>query len=288
MIAVPALLRACFVAPIALRKFALAAALTGLAPLAHAAPSSININYQNADWAIGSAYTEARARSDWKELKYWDPNATLTIKQWDAANNYRGLRVKLARDQVLDNSGMIYVTNLANGTDYTYEYRVYFEPGFEFNRGNGSTNYGGGKLPGLAGGSQPSGGQPNSDGFSARLMFRRDTTRSQPYIELYQYWRGQKGTYADQVFLQTVTTGTWYKIKQRIRLGTQTSPGRIQIWVNDVPRCDKYYQYLSAGKTWRINGVMQHVFMGGDKPEWAPTKDTYLILDNQRVDTVAF
>jgi hypothetical protein len=110
-------MRACAGTSIATRLFKFTAALIGAATIAQAAPSSLNINYQN--WTNGAVYTQSMATTDWKELKYWDSNATLSIKQYDAANGYRGLRVKLAKDKVEANSGMIYVTKLADGTDYT-------------------------------------------------------------------------------------------------------------------------------------------------------------------------
>jgi hypothetical protein len=133
-----------------------ACAALALVSTAWAQPSSVNVYYQN--WSIGSAYSQSMASTDWKSLNYWDTNIQASIKQYDSANDYRALRVKMPANQFNGNSGMTWASNLANGTDYTFEYKVFFESGFEFSRGNSGSVYGGGKLPGLAGGNKPSGG----------------------------------------------------------------------------------------------------------------------------------
>jgi hypothetical protein len=270
--------------------FAAFTALSSSSLILAADPTDVSVYFQN--WAIGSSYDQSKATTDWKSLKYWDSTTLATIKQYDSVNNYRALRVKLPKDAYGGNSGMIWQSDLADGTDYTFEYKVYFEPGFEFNRGNSSTAYGGGKLPGLTGGNNPSGGGDSSGGMSSRIMFRRDpkhnTGSTGGYIELYQYWQGQASTYGDSVFLQNVNAGSWYIIKQRVQLGTSTSDGRIRVWVNGTKKIDKNYRYLKSGQTWKINGIMQHVFCGGNTSAWGPVSDRYLMLDNMKVSKTVF
>ena len=52
----------------------------------------------------------------------------------------------------------------------------------------------GGKLPGMVGGSHPTGGHPADDGFSARLMWRRDGAAVQ-----YVYYPGQTSTFGEDI-----------------------------------------------------------------------------------------
>jgi hypothetical protein len=245
-----------------------------------------NVNYQN--YSDGATYTQANATTDMKELKFWDSNPTLSIKTWDATNQYKALRTKFTANQYGGGSGVTAETNLADKNEYTMEFKVYFEPGFEFSRGNDGTKYGGGKLPGLCGGSRPSGCNKKTDGMSARIMFRRDPTQTGPYIELYHYWRNQPSSCGESYYLQGVTTGVWYTVKLRVNLGTASSDGYTKVWVNGVEKKNIAKRYLASGQSWKLNGTMFHMFMGGNDSSWAPTADRYLMLDNYKVDDNAF
>jgi hypothetical protein len=266
------------------------AAAFALVSVAYAQPSSREVYYQN--WSAGAGYTQSMATTDWSQLHYWDSDINASIKTYDSTNGYKGLRVKMPANTVSSNNGILFDSKLANGSDYTLEYKVLFESGFEFSRGNSGSVYGGGKLPGLGGGNRPGGGAGaagSQDGMSARFMFRRDPTQSSPYLELYLYWRGQSGTYGDSIVLQTgITTNTWYTLKQRVRLGTTSSDGNVTVWINGAQKLNRNFRFLASGKTWKLNGIMHHAFMGGGDSSWAPTADRYLILDNFKVNSTAF
>jgi hypothetical protein len=266
-------------------------------------PTELNVNYQN--YIVGSGnyydYTQADGTADLKSLKYWSPtaNSNLSVRSYNLPIYAKALRVKMpANAGGVGSSGMVVDTYLADKNEYTMEYRVFFEDGFEFNKGNrdvnsdGSTNYGGGKLPGLTGGTRPSGCAKSKDGMSARIMFRREKSiRSTPdggYLELYQYWQNQASSCGDRIPLQNVVDNTWYKIKMKVNLGTSSSDGFIQIWINDVQKLNKTYRYLNTGSNWKLNGVMFHSFMGGNSSFWAPTQDRYLMIDDVKVDDNAF
>jgi hypothetical protein len=237
----------------------------------------------------GAAYTQANATSDLKDLKFWDSNAQLSIKQYDNTNGYKALRVKMPANQYGGNTGVTAETYLADKNEYTLEYKVLFEPGFQFNQGNVSNKYGGGKLPGICGGSRPGGCTKKTDGMSARIMFRRDPTQTTPYLELYHYWRNQTTSCGESYVLQTgITTNTWYTIKVRVNLGTTTSDGYVKCWVNGVEKTSRSFRYLGSGQSWKLNGLMFHSFMGGNDSSWAPTADTYLMIDNFKVDDNQF
>jgi hypothetical protein len=259
---------------------------TNLLEKATAYASELGVYYQN--YSDGQNYSQSNATADLKDLKFWDSNATLSVKQYDATNGYKGLRVKFTKDKFNGESGVTAETYLTDKNEYTLEYRVYFEPGFEFNRGNVSNVYGGGKLPGITGGTRPGGCTKKTDGMSARIMFRRDPTRTNPYIELYQYWRNQPGTCGEQTYLQDVVAGRWYTIKIRVNLGSATSDGNVKVWVDGTQKLSKNYRYLASGQSWKLNGLMFHSFMGGNAASWAPTADRYLIIDNFKVDDNQF
>ena len=255
-------------------------------------PSALNIYYQN--WYGGDVYDQYRATSDLKYLTYWDDNATTSIKIYDTPNFYKALRVKFPANKYGGQSGIIIESELANANEYTLEYKVYFEPGFQFNRGNTTISKydGGGKLPGLCGGSRPSGGLGKTDGMSARIMWRKDgRNASDPnggYLELYQYWRAQTEQYGDRFYLQKVQTGRWYFVKMRVNLGTSTTPGKLKVWVDGISKIDQSFQYLEQKANWQLNGTMFHAFYGGNTSDWAPSNDSYLMIDNFRVNSTAF
>ncbi len=277
-----------------------------------ASPTELNINYQN--YIVGNyyQYTSANATSDFQSVKGFGGTAStnLTVKIWDLPNYYKALRVKMPKDGGgVYESGMVIDSYLADKNEYTMEYKVFFEDGFEFNKGNTDIkyvegkqveNYGGGKLPGLTGGSNPSGCSYKSDGMSARIMFRREKSRrSTPnggYLELYQYWQGQadKGGCGDRFILQDVIDNTWYTIKMTVNLGTinangTTNNGFVKVWVNGgEPKLNKSFKYRQDQAKWNLNGTMFHSFMGGSDDTWAPTADRYLMIDNVKVDDNAF
>jgi hypothetical protein len=258
---------------------------TEKARVAATPPSGLQVYFQN--WTPGAAYTQAMSVSDFITPEFWDPNSTASIKQYDNANQYKGLRVKFNKDKIGGESGIILETDVAEKPEYTIEYKVFFEPGFQFNRGNSelTSNYGGGKLPGIWGGSRPGGGTVKDDGMAARIMFRKEESKynSDPdggYLEFYHYWRNQSSQYGERIPLQKVAVGQWYTIKMRISVGTSTSDGRARVWINNVLRYDQNFRYVKPNDSWKLNGIMFHLFYGGNTPEWAPNADTYLILDN--------
>jgi hypothetical protein len=74
----------------------------------------------------------------------------------------------------------------------------------------------------------------------------------------------------------------------RVNLGTSTSDGRLKVWVDGVQKIDRGFRYLASGANWKLNGMLFHTFYGGNEASWAPTANTYLMLDNDRVNSVAF
>ena len=111
---------------------------------------------------------------------------------------------------------------LKPGKEYIFEYKLRFDPGFDFSRG--------GKIPGLAGASAPT-GCVNTDGsgFSARNMWRQNGA----FIG-YVYDNNQSsacGTGLSTGF--NFAVGRWYDMKQRVKLNTgRNSNGILELWVD--------------------------------------------------------
>lgn len=164
---------------------------------------------------------------------------------------------------------------------YQLEYRLRFGADFDWVKG--------GKLPGLAGGTTPSGGFFNPDGFSSRYMWR-----SEGRLVLYFYWAGQesagKGTgvqYGQDVDLGvTMERNRDYVLRQRVTMNTPGKPdGSIRIWVDGrlvLERTDLVFR-VDATKTWQIDRFFFSTFHGGNDPTWAPSRDVDVFFDDFRI-----
>ena len=257
--------------------------------VASAAPSAWTVDY--AHWADGQAYGKAEARRDWPALAWFDQPGDGHIREFPARSGRHWLEVGFPAGTFGGGRpGMKFAAELAPRDTYTLEYELHFPPDWEFSRDN-SPPHGGGKLPGLSGGSHPSGGHPRPDGMSARPMWRRDPRFSpepQDYLELYLYWRNQSGKYGDRFFAQAVEAGRTYRLKLRVDLGSPDADGAVRVWIDGVLRVDRAFRFLGPGQAWKLTHYMHEVFYGGNDPTWAPVRDQHLRLGPVRVDTRPF
>jgi len=146
-----------------------------------------------------------------------------------------------------------------------FSYRVRFKAGFDFVKG--------GKLPGLVGGSSPTGCSPKKDGFSARNMWRTGGALVQ-----YVYWPNQPETcgddlkYMDGATQKFFPTGQWVTVEHRVKMNTAgTSNGVFQAWVNGVLYFeDNARLWRDTGATYGIDTLYFSSFFGGGDPSWAP------------------
>jgi hypothetical protein len=153
---------------------------------------------------------------------------------------------------------------LAPGRDYLLEYRLRFDTGYDFSRG--------GKIPGLAGGTAPTGCvQTDGSGFSARMMWRQNGKLIGYIYDLDQRVPCGEGIDTPVNF----NPGQWYSIKERVRINTaRNHDGLLQIWVDDKLVIDqKNRAYMIEGPNRLINQVLFHSFFGGSTQDWAPSRN---------------
>ena len=271
-----------------LRLFTITFVVLGASLICAAAPSAWSVDYSR--WADGQAYDKAEGKTDWPTLAWFDPGDA-HIREFPAGSGRHWLELGFPAGTFGGgHHGLKFAANLAPRESYTLEYEVYFPPGFEFSQGN-TRPYGGGKLPGLSGGSHPSGGHGKPDGMSARPMWRRDTRFSrapQDYLELYLYWRNQSDKYGDRFFAQTVEAGHAYRVKLRVDLGTPDTDGAVRIWIDGILRVERSFRFLGPGQDWKLTQYMHDVFYGGSDATWAPEHDQTLLLGPVRVDARPF
>jgi hypothetical protein len=158
-------------------------------------------------------------------------------------------------------------------------YRVYFEPGWEWVLG--------GKLPGLGGGTRPTGGGggDGDDGFSARLMWRRDGR-----LVVYAYHPDRPGRFGEDFPLDgRAPVGRWFTVTQRLRMnsGPERYDGLVEVWIDGERRLSR------TGLRWRVDGdfgidqLAYSSFYGGSDPSWAPSTTTYARFAEFRVHSGA-
>src|SRR5690606_9365761 len=105
-------------------------------------------------------------------------------------------------------------TNTAGGNEVWLSFRLLFENGWQFVLG--------GKLPGLAGGTMPTGGDFDDNGFSARFMWRENGT-----VAVYAYHHDRPGVWGEDFYLTNADgsrwrapIGQWITLRQRIKMNT--------------------------------------------------------------------
>lgn len=232
------------------------------------------------DDAIGS-YADLQ---DWNEPA-WDNgvgDGRVEIVVGADAYSGRSLRVHYPQGGVgPSDGGAQWQTDLDGSYDELWlSYRVRFGPGFDFVLG--------GKLPGLVGGSSPTGCVADDTGFSARGMWRRDGNAVQ-----YMYFPDKESSCGDDYPYETGSgpvrfePGTWHTVVHHLRINTPGQPdGVLQAWVDGQRVLDEQdFSYRRGDGTYAIDGLYFSTFFGGSGAEWAPTRDEFVDYDDFLVCT---
>lgn len=145
-------------------------------------------------------------------------------------------------------------------------YYVRFGEQFDFVKG--------GKLPGLFGGTQASGGKKpdGTNGLSTRYMWRR-----QGDGELYAYLFGHDDPYGVSIGRGKwrFQPGKWHCLEQRVQLNTPgKADGAITIWFDGAKVLDEAKVQFRTVATLKIEGILFSTFFGGSDPSWAAPADS--------------
>jgi hypothetical protein len=164
------------------------------------------------------------------------------------------------------------------GREYIFEYRIRFDGNFPFSRG--------GKIPGLGGGTAPTGCVTTTGaGFSARMMWREGGA-----LIGYVYDNDQSTECGN-----ALPTGfrfqpnQWHAIKERIRLNTgRNRDGIMQVSVDGRMVLDSSNRaFMNESPTGRVDVVLFHSFFGGSSADWAPSRDCTISFADLYVTLVA-
>lgn len=185
-----------------------------------------------------------------------------------------------------------------------FEYKVYFPVGFDFVMG--------GKLPGFAGGTAPTGGAEcdGTEGFSARLMWRRNSSGADSehgYISNYVYFMDKISEYGDNFWWGTppddgvgsfenwtkddkvwFTPGKWHSVKNLVVINTPgVADGKIHAWLDGVKVLENNSLRFRAEQvnSFKVDQFYFSTFFGGSDPIWAPASTEYVFFDEFTVST---
>lgn len=203
-------------------------------------------------------------------------------------NDYGGnkvLQIRYRPGAYSSGSGVLASLKLPPRDEYYLSYRFKFQNSsgqpFDWKKG--------GKLPGLAGGTAPTGGNYSPDGFSSRYMWKTGGG-----LMVYFYWLNQTSRtnspgsqYGQGITLTNFTaqSETQFVIRQRVKLNSPgNADGVLQVWVNDYLYVNwTNLTYRESGDTWQIDRFLLHSFYGGGDASHAPDTNNYAIIDDVKI-----
>jgi hypothetical protein len=159
-------------------------------------------------------------------------------------------------------------------------YRVRFSMNFQFVKG--------GKLPGLVGGTAPTGCVTDNGGFSGRGMWRT-MGRAVQYV----YYAEKESACGDDFDYEldgspfSFERGTWHTIEHHLVMNTPgEADGVLEAWVDGEPvlAVDDIV-YRSASASFKIDTLYFSTFFGGSDITYAPLMSQTLDYDDFIVST---
>eukprot|EP01097_Dermamoeba_algensis_P008651 TRINITY_DN5850_c0_g1_i2.p1 TRINITY_DN5850_c0_g1~~TRINITY_DN5850_c0_g1_i2.p1 ORF type:complete len:237 (-),score=63.08 TRINITY_DN5850_c0_g1_i2:39-749(-) len=156
---------------------------------------------------------------------------------------------------------------------HTVSYQVYFEKGYDFNKG--------GKLPGLIGGKGTTGCRPAvADGWSARFMWVREGK-----MILYLYSQNRENRCGNGVQTGvTFETNKWYNITETVTVNSPgASNGAITVQVNGrtvLNDRDLKLRGNVGSNVALVDRLYFSTFYGGGSSDWSPRSDSTVCYSN--------
>jgi len=228
------------------------------------------------------AYTQAMVDADFSGIPSWNNGLDAGRASIVDEAGEKFLRVTYVGGAFgpTDNGVQFMVPLSAAFEELYLSYRVRFASGFEFVKG--------GKLPGLVGGTHPTGCVSDTGGFSARMMWRTSGAAVQ-----YMYFPekvnscGDDFAYAANGTSLVCAPGQWHRVIHRIRMNQAGShDGILQAWLDDQLALDNQsFVYRIVGATFGIDALYFSTFFGGSASTWAPSTAQVADFDDFIVST---
>lgn len=221
---------------------------------------------------------------EWTGLK-WAQGLTegrVDIVEGAEAHSGKSLRILYPKGGVgPGEGGAQWLVNLPKSFDELYvSYWVKFGTGFDFVKG--------GKIPGLGGGANNTGGSKpdGTDGWSGRMMWRTGGDAVQ-----YLYHPDQPTIYGEDLGYdiggqRSFVPGEWVQVEHHFVMNTPGQhDGIVEAWWNGqkaMERTDIRYRDVD---TFAIDVFYFSTFFGGSGADWAATKDEYTYFDDFVIST---
>jgi len=167
-------------------------------------------------------------------------------------------------------------------TTYELKQSIFIEKGFDWGGEIESGKFG----FGLGGGSAPSGGKTDKDGFTVRLAWVGDsdgTVTANFYT--YSVDRTQNLPYGDLHTIPnfTVPVGEWFDVAMRVTVNSEVdvADGSLSVIIDGEPMFErKNIHWQSEGEKPTIDRVIYSTFHGGNTSEWTPDETVFAQFSN--------
>ncbi len=168
-------------------------------------------------------------------------------------------------------------------TTYELKQSIFFEEGFDWGGEVQSGKFG----FGFGGGSAPTGGTTDEDGFTARLAWRgrEDNTTADATLYLYSADRTMNLPYGDEIKIPNfvIPIGEWFDVKLRLTVNSEheLADGVITVHLNDELLLEREnIQWQTAGDKPVIDRLIFSSFHGGNSTAWSPSEVVYAQFAN--------
>ncbi|MGM0462800.1 MAG: polysaccharide lyase [Fibrobacterota bacterium] len=244
-------------------------------------------------------YTEEQVRTAWNSPPWTNGIEEERVEIVEIESGEQALRVSYPEGGFgPGDGGAQWILDLDSLYDTLWvSYHIQLPEDFDWVRG--------GKLPGLAGGEIPSGGDDvtGEEGFSARIMWRDrqagEDNLFQPALCQYMYHMDKTGDYGEDLFWaypnhhwsstrRYLVPGQWHELKTRIIMNTPGEhDGRITSWLDGDTALDSILRFRAAGADHFANDKFYFsTFFGGGDARWAPVKDEHILFDQFIISTI--
>jgi hypothetical protein len=182
------------------------------------------------------------------------------------------LQISYEKNKVgLKNGGAAWRTNLGHSFDEIFiQYKVKFLSDFNFVLG--------GKLPGIGGGSLPTGGMvADEKGFTVRAMWFGNDGGAVQYVYymdkgLEKKW-GERTSWMKNGESLCFKPGKWHTVKMRVKMNSSDKKdGIIQSWLDGDMVMNQKRRFRNDDKMGTDTFIFT-TFFGGNTPDWASTKE---------------
>lgn len=240
-------------------------------------PDRLELLHANFDAASVGPYSQAAVAADFGRAATWNDGLDEGRAAIVEEAGEKFLRVTYPGGQFGPAAGGVQFKVALGGSydELFFSYRVRFGAGFDFVKG--------GKLPGLVGGSSPTGCNPKTDGFSARNMWRAGGAAVQ-----YVYYPTQPNSCGDDLSYSTsegparFTPGVWQVVEHRLVMNTPgAADGVLEAWVDGVLVLrDTARLWRAVGADFGIDTLYFSTFFGGGDASWAPAAAQIVDFDD--------